>query len=275
MTRNFELLQALGREQELTEVESIIDEQAMPEMAASEMAAAEMAATEMPTPPIAPQVHTIAEPHANLGGIELTEVTKLVQQVFLIGGASRPRMVVFTSTEPGTGCSWVAARTAEVLARHVARPVCLVDANLRRPSLHNEFKLPNTRGLADSLRVNDPMRSFAYQLAPNNLFLMTSGSSPEKAASLLGSDRMRARLSELRSWSEYVLIDASALNQGLDAAVLGAASDGVVLVLKANASRREPARRFIHELTAAKAKVLGAVLNHRTFPLPEAIYSRL
>lgn len=275
MTRNFELLQALGREQELTEIETIVEEQPMPEMAVPEIAAPEMAAPKIAPPPIAPQVHPIPEPHPNLGEVELTEVTKLVQQVFLIGAASRPRMVVFTSTEAGTGCSWVAARTAEVLARHVAKPVCLIDANLRRPSLHHEFKLQNTRGLADALRVNDPMRSFAYQLTPSNLFVVTSGTSPDKAASLLGSDRTRARLSELRSWCEYVLIDASALNEGLDAAVLGAASDGVVLVLKANASRREPARRSIQELTAAKAKVLGAVLNHRTFPLPEAIYSRL
>jgi len=270
MTRNFELLQALGREQELTDIESIVEEQAMPEMAAPEMAAPPVV-----PPPIAPQVHTIAEPHTNLGEVELTEVTKLVQQVFLIGGASRPRTVVFTSTEAGTGCSWVAARTAEVLARHVAKPVCLIDANLRRPSLHNEFNVQNTRGLADALRVNDPMRSFAHQLTPPNLFIVTSGTAPDKAASLLGSDRTRVRLSELRSWCEYVLIDSSALNEGLDAAVLGSASDGVVLVLKANASRREPARRSIQELTAAKAKVLGAVLNHRTYPVPEAIYSRL
>lgn len=266
MTRNFELLQALGREQELSDVETIVEEQPL---------------GAMPTPAVAPEVHNIPEahnipePHTNLGSVELAEVTKLVQQVFLIGGASRPRMVVFTAPEAGTGCSWVAARAAEVLARHVAKPVCLVDANLRRPSLHNEFKLENTRGLADALRLNDPMRSFAYQLAPPNLFVMTSGASSEKAASLLGSDRTRVRLAELRSWSEYVLIDASALNEGLDAAVLGGASDGVVLVLKANASRREPARRSIQELTAAKAKVLGAVLNHRTYPVPEAIYSRL
>ncbi len=269
MTRNFELLQSLGRDQELTQLESlesmIVDEQALNEPVPAE-----------PLPhDLAPEVLPIPEPHSRLGGVELAEVTKLVQQVFLINGSSHPRTVVFTATERGAGCSWVAARTAEVLARHVGKRVCLVDANLRQPSLHKEFKLENNRGFADALRINEPIRNFAYQLSPSNLFLIAAGNEPEKAASMLGSDRTKARLAELRSGVEYVLVDASALSEGLDAAVLGGASDGVVLVLKANSSRRESARRSIQDLTAAKAKVLGAVLNHRTFPVPKSIYSRL
>jgi capsular exopolysaccharide synthesis family protein len=257
MPRNFELLQALGREHEL-----------MPEATAVEQPHFKTFNSE-------PEALPVVQPHPTLKGVELEEITRLVQQTFLVKGNGGPHTVVFTATESGNGCSWIAANVAEVLASHVSGPVCLVDANFRNPSLHERFKLVNTRGLADALRVNEPIRSFAHSVTPANLFVMTSGSEPEKAASFLASDRTRNRLAELRSWANFVLVDASALGVALDATVLGAASDGVVLVLKANESRREPARRAVADLTAAKAKVLGAVLNYRTYPVPDVIYSRL
>jgi Mrp family chromosome partitioning ATPase len=97
----------------------------------------------------------------------------------------------------------------------------------------------------------------------------------EDGQSLLSSERMRQRIAELRAEFEYVLIDTPAIGSSNDATVLGSATDGLVLVLKANSSRRESARGAIHDLRAAKVRVLGAVLNQRTFPIPQAIYDKL
>jgi Mrp family chromosome partitioning ATPase len=72
-----------------------------------------------------------------------------------------------------------------------------------------------------------------------------------------------------------VLLDVAAMSDANDAVLLGCGTEGVVLVLKANASRRESARTAIHELQSAKARVLGAVLNQRTFPIPETIYNKI
>jgi Mrp family chromosome partitioning ATPase len=105
--------------------------------------------------------------------------------------------------------------------------------------------------------------------------MVSSGSSTEAALPLLTTDRMRQRISELRSIADYVLIDASAMNTSNDASVLAAAADGLVLVLKANSSRRETLKKEVHDLQAANVRVLGAVLNQRTFPIPESIYNRL
>jgi len=80
---------------------------------------------------------------------------------------------------------------------------------------------------------------------------------------MLGSDRMRSRLTELRMAFDYVLIDAPPLNACNDAVILGALSDGVVLTLKANSSRRETAKKAVQELAAANVRTLGAVLNQR------------
>ena len=86
---------------------------------------------------------------------------------------------------------------------------------------------------------------------------------------------MRLRLTELRAEFDFVLIDASAMSVANDVIALGSMSDGVVLVLKANASRRQVARQAIEDLQGGKAKVLGAVLNQRTFPIPDALYNKL
>jgi Mrp family chromosome partitioning ATPase len=79
----------------------------------------------------------------------------------------------------------------------------------------------------------------------------------------------------MRTAFDYVLIDAPALSTCNDAILLGGLSDGVVVVLKANTSRRETARKAVQDLHAANVRVLGAVLNQRTFPIPEAIYKKL
>jgi Mrp family chromosome partitioning ATPase len=86
---------------------------------------------------------------------------------------------------------------------------------------------------------------------------------------------MRLRLTELRAEFDFVLIDASAMSVANDVIALGSMSDGVVMVLKANASRRQVARQAIEDLQGGKAKVLGAVLNQRTFPIPDALYKKL
>jgi Mrp family chromosome partitioning ATPase len=72
-----------------------------------------------------------------------------------------------------------------------------------------------------------------------------------------------------------VLIDAPSMGSGDDSVMLGRSAEGVILVLRANSSRRETARKAVRNLENANVRVLGAVLNHRTFPVPEAIYRKL
>jgi capsular exopolysaccharide synthesis family protein len=150
-----------------------------------------------------------------------------------------------------------------------------LDANLRHPGLHEQFAVENQFGLADALQGSEPLLNYAHSMSRPNLWLISSGSSPEAALPLLGSDRMRQMIAELRSGVDYVIIDASAMNVSNDATVLASAADGVVMVLKANSSRRETVRKAVQDMQAANIRVLGAVLNQRTFPIPEAIYNKL
>jgi polysaccharide biosynthesis transport protein len=259
MSRNFELLQNLGREREMFEapVEStatVVEEHAI----------------KAPSGPVELQPLQLKMEEA-----QRDEMFKLVQRVFLTPGAGRGRMVVVSAMEAGNGCSWICARMAEVLASQVSGSVCVVDANLRSPGLHREFAVPNHYGLTDALQVAEPIRRFVTSLSRPNLWLLSCGAEVEGMQSMLSSDRMRALLPELQREFDYVLIDAPPIESGDDCVVLGRSSEGIVLVLRANSSRRETARKAVRDLESANVRVLGAVLNRRTFPVPESIYRKL
>jgi Mrp family chromosome partitioning ATPase len=111
-----------------------------------------------------------------------------------------------------------------------------------------------------------------------NLWLLSSGSlaaGQVESASLLNSETMKVRISELRNEFDYVLIDSAPLSAYVDAVMLGQLADGLVMVLEANATRRETAVRIADALRASNVRIVGAVLNKRTFPIPESVYSLL
>lgn len=203
------------------------------------------------------------------------ESIKLVQRVFMLQTLEAPRVVVFAGVARGSGCSSVCSAAARTLANNVTGSVCLVDANLRSPSLAQLFRIPNHPGLTDALREEEPIRSFAEQVEFENLWLISSGSDSEESLSLLNSNHVKARIAELRSEFDYVLVDAPALTHYADAVTLGQLSDGLVLILEANATRREAASAVTQNLRASQIRILGAVLNKRTFPIPDLLYRRV
>ena len=160
-------------------------------------------------------------------------------------------------------------------SENVSGSICLVEANFRTPSLPGLFGGTNHYGLADALRQEGAIRDFAKRTGRDNLWPLSSGRHGDDYLNLLSCDRMKGRMLELRAEFSFVLIDAPPLNAYGDALLLGRLVDGVVLVLEANATRREVALRIAENLRAAKIQVLAAVLNKRTFPIPSALYKRL
>lgn len=203
------------------------------------------------------------------------ECLKLVQSLFFLQGGASQRSVVFAGIDSGNGCSRVCARIAQLLAMNIPGTVCLIDANLRTPSLPDTFGVPNHFGLTDCLRNEGPIKTFAKTLKPENLWLLSCGSSAEVSAGLFNSENMKARMAELREAFDYVLIDGPPLSTYADGIALGQLADGLVLVLEANNTRRDAASRVTEQLNTAGIRVLGAVLNKRTFPIPGPLYRRL
>jgi capsular exopolysaccharide synthesis family protein len=223
--------------------------------------------------PIAPACGRL--PKLDLEALTREEIAKLVQRLFLSPDPNRPRTVVFSGLEHGSGCSWICARASESLVVQGADSVCLVDTNLRSPSLHEYFAVDNIVGLAEAVLQTGSIRNFVQRIPGSNLWLLTCGFHTLDPHSLLSSDRLRSRILELRSEFDHVLIDTPPIGHYADATLLGQLADGVVLVVEANSTRRETTRRAKENLEAASVRLLGAVLNKRTFPIPEFLYRRL
>ncbi|HTC41438.1 MAG TPA: CpsD/CapB family tyrosine-protein kinase [Candidatus Acidoferrales bacterium] len=202
------------------------------------------------------------------------EASKLVHNLFLSPGNISTRVVIFAAIDSGNGCSRVSSLVARTLAAQAGAPVCLVDANLRTPS-PNPFKVNNDYGLADALRSPGPITEFLTCVGPENLAVLSCGSGAKDSVALLASPNMRARVTDLRNEFAYILIDAPPLNSYADAIALGQVADGVVLILEANATRRESAMKVADHLRSMHVKLLGAVLNKRTFPIPQTLYDLL
>jgi len=197
----------------------------------------------------------------------------LVQQVFRTS-AEQPRVVVFSSVAPGDGCTWVCINSALTLASQNPGSLCLVDANLRSPGLHKAFGIENQSGLSDALTQSGSIRNYIQQIAGSNLWVLPAGSANGVQPQLV-FETLRVRLAELRSEFETVLIDAPPASLYSDAVQLGRLSDGVILVLQGNTTRRESALSVKDSFDAANVRLLGAVLNKRTFPIPQNVYNRL
>jgi polysaccharide biosynthesis transport protein len=202
------------------------------------------------------------------------EENTLVQRVFFLPGQDAPRAVVFCGVDQGDSASSMCARVSEILAARVAGRVCLIDADRHSPSLHAQYGIENPFEDADGFgRGGAPNAS--RQIRGGNLWLSPVGSRTAGGELIAAPDCVRSQIADLRQQFDYVLISAPAVNLSADAIVYGQLADGVILVLKAGATRRAAALKAKESLEASNVKLLGAILSERTFPIPEALYRML
>ena len=203
------------------------------------------------------------------------ETLRLVQQVFVLQSKEPPRVVVFAGIDHGNGCSQIATSVAEILSINARKPVCLVEANFRSPSLARLADKKVSVGLSDALVSDNPILSFTTPTTNHNLWLLPAGPVAVDSSNLLASERLKERIEHLRREFEFVIVDAPPLSHYSDAVALGKQADGIVLILEADQTRRESATAASVTLRMANVPIFAAVLNKRKFPIPDKVYKRL
>ncbi len=169
--------------------------------------------------------------------------------------------LIVTTAAPGEGKSTVVANLAVAMAQGERRTV-LVDADLRRPALHDIFGAPNDRGLTTMIVEETSLDDLPLlDVGVENLWLVPSGPLPPNPADILGSRRMEAVIAMLKSRADVVLFDAPPVVSATDTAVLGTKVDGVLLVVAAGQTRRDHALRAKEILRRVHVRVVGAVLD--------------
>ncbi len=185
--------------------------------------------------------------------------------LFFSAPAEQSKVLVVTSGGPGDGKTTTAANLALVMAQSGQR-VLLMDADFRRPTVHKIFGLDARSGVSTIL-VNGCSLAEAVQKAHNNgevienLDVLPVGPKPPNPAELLDSQSMRGLLAEVREKYDRVVIDTPPVLFVADATILGAISDGVIMVVKSAVNSRSLARRAKEQLEGVNARILGGVLN--------------
>lgn len=203
-----------------------------------------------------PQLITLTDPRS-----PAAEAYRTLRTNLTFAGLDQPiEALVVTSPAPEREKSLAAANLAVVMAQGEHRTI-LVDADLRRPVLHEIFGVSNERGLTKMFvdpqaRAEPPL----VEVGVENLWLLPSGPLPPNPADLLGSRRMEEIIALLRSRADILVFDAPPVLAVTDAAVLGMKVDGVLLVVVAGRTRREQARQARELLERARVRVVGAVL---------------
>ncbi|MCK4724347.1 MAG: CpsD/CapB family tyrosine-protein kinase, partial [Anaerolineales bacterium] len=168
--------------------------------------------------------------------------------------------LLITSAEVGEGKSSIAANLAFSLAQS-GKSVIVVDADLRRPSLHKIFQLPNDLGLSTILKQYEKLPEGVQNSKAPGLKVLTSGPMLSKSTELLGSPQMSSIIHELGEWFDIVLLDTPSLLAVTDAALLSPLVDGVVLVVGCGQTQERALKTAEKRLNDIHAKLIGVVIN--------------
>ena len=185
---------------------------------------------------------------------------ELRTSVLLSTAKHPPRTLLVTSAKGGEGKTTVAANLAVSLAQ-LGEKVLLIDADLRRPSLHKFFGVANTSGLVNFLTGSPDWRSLLSQAAPIGLFVLPSGPVPPNPADLLSSEYMPVLIREATKEYKFVVLDSPPLLNLADSRVLATLVDGVILVVGGGITPRELVHRAYASAVDAGSHVLGATIN--------------
>lgn len=191
---------------------------------------------------------------------EISEAYQTVRaSVELSSDKGAPRTLVVTSSREGEGKS----TTALAMARDAAtagRKVLLIDADMRRPSVHTLLGIQKIPGLSNMLTQQLPASTVIHKTDTEGLFVMPAGPKPPSPAELLGGAGFRALLTYLKDEYDQIIIDSPPVLGLADAPRLASIVDGTLVVMEANRSHRGAITAAMRRLAAARANIIGAVL---------------
>jgi succinoglycan biosynthesis transport protein ExoP len=182
-----------------------------------------------------------------------------------------PKVIMVTSALPQEGKTTTSMNTALVLAQKGVR-VLLIDADLRRPSIHKIMGWGPRSGLSNVLTGSATLKQTIQPSFLPNLSILPAGTPPPNPAELLASTNMRDVLEELRGQYDHIVVDTPPTLSVTDAVVLSPRADAIVLVIRSGQTTKQALRRSRDLLTQVNAKVSGVLLNAVDLSSPDYYY---
>lgn len=172
------------------------------------------------------------------------------------------RAIMVTSSGPAEGKSTTAANLAVTFAQ-LGKKVLLVDADLRKPTIHHTFGVNNLFGFTTVLTKQRALEKTVLETGEQDLYILTSGPIPPNPAELLSSKSMEQFIEDAKAEFEYIIFDTPPLLAVADPQILANQCDGSILVVYSEKTEIEPAKKAKELLANAQSKLLGVVLNHK------------
>ena len=239
--------------------------------AAGQAAGGDLAATLFRTKPFEGERHlaneklvlSIATTGAPDLSVAVEQYRKLAATLHHAQGERGLKLVMVTSTNPGEGKSLTASNLSLTLSGSYERRVLLVDGDLRRPSLHDVFRVPNSTGLSDSLLANHAQGGLAVFEVAQRMSLLPSGNPMADPTGILTSAAMRRLLEAARARYDWTIVDTPPVGLLSDARHLSDMVDGVLLVVEAGVTQYQEILKAID--IVGRERLLGVVLNRLPF----------
>lgn len=229
---------------------------------------------EVPTPLDAPPLPAVpsqaSTPLGNPRRFAEEQMRRLVQQVFCPGWPRPAKQVVIAGVDEDADVSSICLQVGQALSDQVEASICVVELNLHDAEVE-EYR---ERGAGKpEAQPFGSLRGLAHQVSTNLWHVSSPAFMDEQNG--ISARWLRTRLADLRLEFDYAVLHGPPAGTFSETAVIGSLTDGIVLVLEADSTRRVVAQKTRDALHAANVRILGAVLNDRVFPIPPSIYDRL
>ncbi|MDM8182802.1 CpsD/CapB family tyrosine-protein kinase [Enterococcus cecorum] len=179
---------------------------------------------------------------------------------FAVAGDQPLRSMAVVSSGPDEGKSTSSANLAVVFAQ-AGRRVLLVDADMRKATVHKTFGLSNEVGLSNLVSGQQSASSVIQPSGVDNLSVMTAGPIPPNPAELLNSRRMNVVMEELYQMFDLIVFDLPPLMTVADGLIMASKTDGTVVVIREGVTRKDSIIEAKNRLIQAKARILGVIYN--------------
>lgn len=180
------------------------------------------------------------------------------------------KRILITSAVSGEGKSTVASNLAFSFAQK-GEKVLLIDCDLRKPTIHKNFKISNTKGITDVL-VDRNILEEAINKYSDNLHILTSGTKVFNHSEILSSLTLDSLLDEFDKQYDRIIIDSPPLLAVTDAQILSKKVGGTLLVILANKTKKGLVKDAKELLAKVNANILGAILNQKDIESKEYYY---
>lgn len=214
------------------------------------------------------RVVTLADPRSHIS----EQYRSIRTNIASLSPEDPVRAFLITSSLRGEGKTVTAANLSAAFSQEVGKRTIVVDADLRKPNLHNVFNIDREPGLSNILSGNMEVDDFIRKPAVEDLYVIPSGKTPANPAELIGSARMEELIARLKGEFDWVIFDMAPILAVTDAGILGSMLDGSILVVRAGRTQAVDVERAYSMMLEANAKPMASLLTSVVTYIPYYLY---